>query len=216
MIFEYGETEIAHLKRRDKRLGEAIDRIGPIARSVNPDLFSSVVHHIVGQQISSAALATVWGRMTDTLGTVTPDTIVAAPEAQLQSCGITFKKAAYIKEFADAAACGDFDVDALRTLPDAEVIARLSALRGVGVWTAEMLMIFCLQRPDVVSFGDLAILRGMRMLYRHRKIDRVQFEKYRRRYSPCGTVASLYLWAVASGALPELTDPAPKKREVKR
>lgn len=216
MIFEYGETEIAHLKRRDKRLGEVIDRIGPIARSVNPDLFSSVVHHIVGQQISSAALVTVWGRMTDTLGTVTPDTIVAAPEAQLQSCGITFKKAAYIKEFAEATAYGDFDVDALRTLPDAEVIARLSALRGVGVWTAEMLMIFCLQRPDVVSFGDLAILRGMRMLYRHRKIGRAQFEKYRRRYSPCGTVASLYLWAVAGGALPELTDPAPKKREAKQ
>jgi len=74
-----------------------------------------------------------------------------------------------------------------------------------------MLLIFSLQRPDVVSFGDLAIQRGMRMLYRHRKITRQLFEKYRRRYSPYGTTASLYLWALAGGALPDLTDPAPKR-----
>ena len=74
-----------------------------------------------------------------------------------------------------------------------------------------MIMTFCMQRPNIVSFGDLAILRGMRMLYRHKKIDRAKFEKYRKRYSPYGTVASLYLWAIAGGALPELTDPAQKK-----
>lgn len=216
MIFEYGEAEISHLKRRDKRLGEVIDRIGKIRRGTDPDLFSSVVHHIVGQQISTAAQATVWARMTALLGAVTAETVRTAGLEELQSCGITFKKAAYIKEFAAKVACGDFDVDALRTQSDAEVVARLSALRGVGVWTAEMLMTFCLQRPDVVSFGDLAIQRGMRMLYHHRRIDRVRFERYRHRYSPYGTVAGLYLWAVAGGAVPELKDPAPKKQGAKR
>ena len=88
----------------------------------------------------------------------------------------------------------------------------LSSLDGVGVWTAEMLMTFSMQRPDIVSFGDLAIQRGMRMLYRHRAITRPLFDKYRRRYSPCGTVASLYLWAIAGGALPGVTDPAAKTK----
>jgi DNA-3-methyladenine glycosylase II len=74
-----------------------------------------------------------------------------------------------------------------------------------------MLLIFCLQRPDVMSFGDLAIRRGLRMLYRHRAIDRRLFDKYARRYSPCGTVASLYLWAIAGGAIPELRDHAAKE-----
>ena len=96
-------------------------------------------------------------------------------------------------------------------MPDELVIQELSALKGIGVWTAEMIMTFCMQRPNIVSFGDLAILRGMRMLYRHKEIDRAKFEKYRKRYSPYGTVASLYLWAIAGGALPELTDPAQKK-----
>ena len=76
-------------------------------------------------------------------------------------------------------------------------------------------MTFCMQRSNIVSFGDLAILRGMRMLYRHRKIDKVKFEKYRKRYSPYGTVASLYLWAIAGGAIPELTDPAEKLKTEK-
>lgn len=91
----------------------------------------------------------------------------------------------------------------------------MSALKGIGVWTAEMLMMFCMQRPDVFSFGDLAIHRGLRMLYHHRKIDKKLFEKYRRRFSPCGTAASLYLWAVAGGAIPEMKDYAPvgKKKE---
>ena len=73
-------------------------------------------------------------------------------------------------------------------------------------------MLFWMQRPDILSYDDLAIPRGMRMRYRHRKMDRKLFEKYRKRYSPYGSVASLYLWAIAGGALEGLTDPAPKKK----
>ena len=93
-----------------------------------------------------------------------------------------------------------------------EVIRELSSLKGVGIWTAEMILLFCMQRPDVFSYDDLAIQRGLRMLYHHRSIDRKRFEMYRRRFSPYGSVASLYLWAVAGGAIPELKDHKPKKR----
>ncbi len=97
------------------------------------------------------------------------------------------------------------------------VVACVTSLRGVGPWTAEMLLIFGLRRPDVVSWGDLAILRGMRMLYRKRSIDQRTFQRLQKRYSPYGTTASLYLWAIACGALPELTDPgAGRKPDKKR
>jgi DNA-3-methyladenine glycosylase II len=211
MYFEYGDKETEYLKRRDKRLGGAIDAIGHIEREVDGDLFSSVVPTIVGQQISSAAHKTVRTRLTNKLGEVSAEAVCAASREEIQTCGITFKKADCIKDFAAKVQSGAFDVDGLRSLPDADVISKLSALRGVGVWTAEMLMIFCLQKPDVMRFGDLAIHRGLRMLYRHRKIDRRLFDKYARRYSPCGTVASLYLWAIAGGAIPEIRDPAPSK-----
>lgn len=71
--------------------------------------------------------------------------------------------------------------------------------------------LFCLQRPNVFSYGDLAILRGMRMVYRHKEIDRARFEQYRKRFSPYCSIASLYFWAVSGGVLPELTDPAAPK-----
>ena len=92
------------------------------------------------------------------------------------------------------------------------MIRELSALKGIGVLTAEMILLFCMQRPDVFSYDDLAIQRGLRMVYHHRKIDRKLFEKYRRRFSPYCSVASLYLWAAAGGAVPGLKDYAPKKK----
>lgn len=215
MNFAYGETEIAYLKRRDKRLAEVIDRIGPIAREVDEDLFSAVVHHIVGQQISTKAQQSIWRRMLDALGTIDADAVLACGRERLQAFGITFRKADYILDFANRVQSGAFDLAAVAAMDDAEAIEALSALRGVGVWTAEMLLLFCLQRPNVFSYGDLAILRGIRMVYRHKEVTKARFERYRRRFSPYCSVASLYFWAVAGGAIPEMQDLAPKKERRK-
>ena len=212
MFFQYGEKEITYLKKKDKRLGEVIDRVGSVEREVDPDLFASVVHHIVGQQISTKAQATIWRRIREELGAVNAETILEAGVNRLQSLGISFRKAEYITDFAEKAASGVFDLEGIWEMSDEDAIRELSSLKGVGVWTAEMILLFCMERPNVLSYGDLAILRGMRMVYRHRKIDRPLFEKYRKRLSPYGSVASLYFWAVAGGAIPELTDPAPKRR----
>lgn len=211
MYFEYGNEELAVL-RRDKRMCEVIDRVGHIYREVDGDIFSSVVHHIIGQQISTKAQATVWQRMQDGLGEVNAETILAAGVPRLQSMGMTYRKAEYITDFAERVSRGEFDPDAVNGMSDDEAIRALSALRGIGVWTAEMILLFSMQRKNIFSYDDLAIQRGLRMLYRHRSIDRVRFEKYRRRFSPYCSVASLYLWAVSGGAIPELNDPAPKNK----
>ncbi len=212
MEFAYGEKELSYLRGKDKRLAQVIDRIGPVHRTVDTDLFSAVVHHIVGQQISTKAQATIWQRLVNALGTVSAGTVLSAGAEQLQALGISYKKAAYITDFARKVQDGSFDIEAVWAMSDQEAIAALSALKGVGVWTAEMTLLFCMQRPNVLSYDDLAIHRGMRMVYHHRKIDRKLFEKYRRRLSPYCSVASLYFWAVAGGALPELKDCAPKTK----
>lgn len=207
-FFAYGKTEIDYLKSRDRVLGSVIDQVGPVYREVDPDLFSSVVRHIVGQQISTKAQATIWERMKMKFGIVDADAVAEADISELQSFGITFRKAGYIQEFAEKVKSGVFDLERIPDLPDDEAVRALSSLKGVGVWTAEMILLFCLQRPDILSYEDLAIRRGLRMVYHHRNISRPQFEKYRRRYSPYGSVASLYLWAAAGGAIPGLKDPA--------
>ncbi len=210
--FAYGQKEIDYLSRKDKRLAAAMERIGPIQREVRPDLFDALMHSIVGQQIATKAQQTVWARLVLTLGKVTPATVDGADTAELQGVGLSFRKVGYMKAAARKVLQGDLDVEALRRMDDAGICTSLCTLDGVGVWTAEMLMLFSLQRPDVFSFGDLAILRGLRMLYRHRAVSRERFETYRRRYSPYGSVASLYLWAIAGGALPDLADPAASRR----
>ena len=213
MYFDYGAREVDYLKARDRVLGEVIDQVGHVEREVDPDLFSAVVHHIVGQQISTKAQATIWARMRERLGEVNARTVAAAGTAALQSVGISLRKAEYIQDFAGKVNSGAFDLQRVAALPDSEAIEALVTLKGVGVWTAEMILLFCLQRPDIFSFDDLAIQRGLRMVYRHRKIDRKLFEKYRRRFSPYGSVASLYLWAVAGGAIPGKKDPAPRPKK---
>ena len=216
MYFIYGDKEIEYLKSKDAQLEEVIDKVGHINRVVDADLFSSVVHHIIGQQVSMKAQQTIWERMHDCLGVISAETICAAKVDTLQSLGMTFRKAEYIKDFAAKVSSGEFDIEAVEHLSDEDAIAALASLKGIGVWTAEMILLFCLQRPNILSYDDLAIQRGMRMVYHHRKIDRKLFEKYRRRLSPCCSVASLYFWAVSGGAIPEMKDYAPKKKEGKK
>jgi DNA-3-methyladenine glycosylase II len=212
MFVEYDEKATDYLKAKDPKMAEVIERIGHIDRPADEDLFSSVVTSIIGQQISTKAQQTICRRMTERYGEVTPETIENASEEELQSLGMTFRKVSYIKDFAHKICCGEFDLDAVAAMSDEEAIKTLSSLKGIGVWTAEMILLFCLQRPDIFSYDDLAIQRGLRMIYHHRKVTRQQFEKYRRRFSPYCTAASLYIWAVAGGAIPEMKDYAPKKK----
>ena len=141
MNFLYSSTETDYLKSRDERLGEVIDRVGLIEREADSDLFSSVIHHIIGQQISTKAQATIWERMRRGLGEITPGTLLSTGEAKLQSFGITFRKADYLLDFARKIQDGSFDLDAVQHMSDEDAVRALSSLKGIGVWTAEMILL---------------------------------------------------------------------------
>jgi 3-methyladenine DNA glycosylase/8-oxoguanine DNA glycosylase len=195
--FVYGEEEIEYLKKRDKKLGAAIDQIGMIEREIILDPFQAIITSVVGQQISNKAADTVNARLLNLVGAIAPDNIGKANIEDIQKCGMSYRKAQYIKGIADAALNKTIDFNNLHKLSDEEIIKSLTSLYGVGVWTAEMLLIFSLARMDVLSFKDLAIVRGMMRLYGLEKVTKAQFEKYRKRYSPYGSVASLYLWELS-------------------
>lgn len=214
-IFNYGKKEIEYLTNADPALGAIIDKIGLIERTVIPDLFTSLVNSIVGQQISSKAMDTVWRRLEERFPEINPETLDKATLEEIQQCGMSMRKANYIKGVAEKIVSGELDVDELYTLSDEEVIKKLTALHGVGIWTAEMIMIFCMQRPNIMSWGDLAIQRGLRMLHRHEKIDRKLFQKYKRRYSPYASVASLYIWEISEDKY-DLLDYSPKSTKNKK
>ncbi|MNZ75550.1 DNA-3-methyladenine glycosylase 2 [compost metagenome] len=135
--------------------------------------------------------------MQQQLGDITPSNISVQSVDSIQKCGITMKKASCISHIAKLIYQGDFDLEELRNRSDDEVIAQLMTLDGVGKWTAEMLLINSMERPDVVSYGDIAIRRGLMKLYGLDSLTKKQFEMYSSRYSPYGSVASIYLWEIS-------------------
>ncbi|MBP2628089.1 MAG: DNA-3-methyladenine glycosidase [Firmicutes bacterium] len=199
IFFEYGQVEIEYLKGQDKKLGAVIDKIGLIQREVTPNVFSALIQSVLSQQISTKAAQTVCNRVDTLLNhDITPQSIRIAGLDAIKGCGMSQRKAGYILGIAEAALTGVVDFNTLNTLTDAEIIKKLAALNGIGVWTAEMLLIFSLGRPNVVSYGDLAIRRGIMNLYGLKELPKEIFERYRKRYSPYGSVASLYLWALSA------------------
>ncbi len=195
--FEYGKDEVEYLKSRDKVLGKAMDSVGHIDREIIPDLFEGIVYNIVGQQISMKAARTVWGRFTNKFGKVTPETLYNQDVEDIQKLGVSFRKAGYIKEVSRQVCEKELVIGELYMLPDDEVVKRLVKLPGIGVWTCEMLLIFSLNRMNVLSWQDLAIKRGIINLYGLDSLDKETFNELKERYSPYASVASLYLWEVA-------------------
>lgn len=198
MFFCYGRAETDYLASRDPVLGAAIDRIGHIDREVFPDLFEALINSIAGQQISGKALATVWARLCAAVGAVTPENLLAAGEERLRACGFSGRKVNYMLSAARAVADGALDIHRLVEKDDQEVIRTLTALPGVGRWTAEMLLTFSLQRPDVLAYDDFGIRKGLCRLYGLDSVSKAQFAAYRARYAPYATVAALYLWHIAA------------------
>jgi len=166
------------------------------------DLFYALVRSIVSQQLAVRAAEAIFERLRLLLGKMSPEDLLAADFDALRRCGLSGRKIEYLRGIAEAASSGAIDFESLAGKSDAEIISELVTLRGVGVWTAEMLLIFALGRPDVLSFNDLGIRRGIMMLNGWDSLTHADFERCRRRYSPYGTLASLYLWRVKDGGLP--------------
>lgn len=198
MFFKYGDKELSYLKKKDKKLSVVIDEFSFIQRELDSSLFLSVIHHIVGQQISNKAKDTILKRLYAYLGEINIDTILNTEDIKLKECGLSERKILYIKDFTHKVKYNLFNLDAIQNMSDEDAIKELISLKGIGVWTAQMILIFALNRLDIFSYDDLAIKRGLSLIYHHKEITKEVFLKYKKRFSPYGSVASFYIWAVAN------------------
>lgn len=204
MYFSYTDKELEFLAAKDGILGEYIEKKGRIEREMYPGVFSCVINSIAGQQISSAALNSVWERLVKISGGITAENLHCLSAEEIKMSGMSLKKAENIKAFAESVYKGETDIESLSEKSDEEVISELTAFRGVGRWTAEMVLIFAMNRKDVLSFGDFGIKKGICSLYGYEKITKEIFDDFKKRFSPYGSVASFYLW---EGAREELSFP---------
>jgi|SRR5690554_5890637 len=201
MYFKYSMEELESLKSKDDKLKKAIEKIGMIKRKTYPDLFYGLIKTIAGQQISTKAAATVWNNILEKVKRVTPENLNKTSIDEIQACGTSFRKAEYILLAAKAFALKELDINKLKELEDEAFIKELIKLKGVGVWTAEMLLIFSLNRMNVLSYNDLGIRRGIKRLYNLEDLDKEKFNQYKEKYSPYNSIASLYLWEISSGGI---------------
>ena len=148
------------LAARDPALARALDVAGPLPLRRRPDGFAALLNAIIGQQVSTASANAIWGRL-DAGGMTHPETVIAAGEDGLRAAGLSRQKIAYALVLAEAG----IDYEALRNAPDAEVIATLTAVKGIGVWTAEVYAMFALGRADVFAPGDLALQEAARLIF---------------------------------------------------
>ena len=160
------------------------------------DLFCDLAHSIVSQQLAVRAAEAVFGRVKALPGGLTPENLLAVDTKTLRSCGLSARKVEYLRGIAQAALAGELDGARLAQMANPEVIDSLVRLKGVGVWTAEMLLIFCFGRRDVLSTADLGVRRGLEILLGRTGFTPEELAEIRRRVSPCGTLASLYLWRI--------------------
>jgi len=196
--FSYTEKETDYLKDKDKKMAQLISAAGHIYREVNPDLYDALIDSIIGQQISTAAHNTIRKRIADRYLKLTKEKVNSLTDEELQSLGLSWRKVSYIRDITGKITSGEVDTDALQKMDDERVIKELIKLKGVGRWTAEMVLTFSMQRPDVLSYGDLAIRRGIMRLYGMEELSEDDFHRLTDKFSPYRTTAAMYIWYYAN------------------
>ena len=191
---EYWDAAKADLSATDSALGEVIAQNEEPALSSKGDLFLNLVSAIVSQQISTVAARTIWGRFEGLVGEVNPKSVLSRSHEELRGCGLSGRKAEYILEIAEAWQSGYADID-WDEASDVEVMEALTGLRGVGAWTAEMVLIFTLLRPDVFPVGDIGVVRAVERLYSEgERMSNDELIAKSQDWRPWRTVATWYLW----------------------
>jgi DNA-3-methyladenine glycosylase II len=187
---------INHLKKADPVMRGIIERVGACRIEYGDPTFHSLAEAIVYQQLNGKAALTIFKRFTDAAGSpVTPKGILKLSEQHMRAVGLSKQKSTYLRDLAAKTESGLLDFGRLQTMEEAAVIEHLTQVKGVGVWTAHMFLMFTMRRPDVLPTGDYGIQMAIKKYYRKRKLPKPKdMEKIAKAWSPYRSIACWYLW----------------------
>lgn len=187
---------LAHFKKNDPFLHEAGIRIETLTLSVHPDPFLRLCRSVVGQQLSVKAAQTIFERFEKLFKKgVNPADLIEIQNDDLRACGISYTKISYLKDLAQKVLAQELNLDELQNFSNKKVIDTLVKVKGIGVWTAEMFLMFSLGREDVFSYGDLGLRNAIKKLYKlKQKPTQRQIEKLTKKWAPYRTYAAMILW----------------------
>jgi DNA-3-methyladenine glycosylase II len=187
---------INHLRQSDPVLAEIIDQVGRFRLEYKPPTFHSLARSIVFQQLSGKAASTIFGRLVAaTSDPLEPAAVLKLDVADMRPLGLSQQKASYVRDLAQRTASGEIRFDRLLRLPDEKIIAELTQVKGVGVWTVHMFLIFALRRPNVLPIGDLGIRNAVQRAYKLKQTPTsIDIQRIAEPWHPYCSVASWYLW----------------------
>ncbi len=187
---------INHLKKVDPILAAIIDRIGPCRMQFGDPTFHSLAEAILYQQLNGRAAETIFNRFTGLAGNpLTPTGILKLTDAEMRGVGLSKQKTAYLRDLAEKTQAGLLEFERLPELPEKEVIEHLTQVKGVGVWTAHMFLIFTLRHPDILPTGDYGVQAAIKKHYKKRKWPKPAImEKIAKPWAPYRSIACWYLW----------------------
>ena len=190
------QNEIEYLKKQSSEFRALIELIGDVEVEIIEDYFTALVSQIVYQSISFKAATKIWQRIYNNYKPLTPESILSIPFEDLKGQGLTNSKTKYIRNIATAFLSNEINLNFIEQ-SDEEVINEVTKIKGVGIWTAQMFLIFSLDRPNVISYGDIAIRKGIEWLYDiDHPLTKEEFRYYKDIFAPYGTTASHYLWEI--------------------
>lgn len=195
-------TAIRHLKTCDPVLGALIERVGPYRIEFREPSFETLVRSIVFQQLSGKVARVIYGRLASVLpdGRVTPEGVLGLRFERMRRLGLSRQKTVYIRDLARHTVKGKVTFEQLPGFPDEDVITHLTAVKGIGEWTAQMFLIFALRRHNVLPTGDLGIRSAIKKAYGLAELPKPhEVEELARGWHPYCTVASWYLWRSLDG-----------------
>jgi 3-methyladenine DNA glycosylase/8-oxoguanine DNA glycosylase len=192
----YNQKANDYLSEKSSEMKALIDLTGPVKTFKITDPFEGLVSQIIYQSISMKAGNTIWSRFKENIYPITPESILNQSYDDIKAIGLSHSKTQYIIHVADA-----FYNDTINThfddLTDDQIITELTKIKGVGEWTAQMMLIFCFERPNVISYKDFGIRKGIEWLFDiDHKLTKEEFQYYKELFSPYATTASHYLWEV--------------------
>ncbi|MBV8206037.1 MAG: DNA-3-methyladenine glycosylase 2 family protein [Acidobacteria bacterium] len=190
------QAALLHLRNADPVLAAIIERVGAFRMSYREPEFASLARSIVFQQLNGRAALTIWNRLEERTGApVTPQGVLKLRMPTLRKIGLSRQKAGYLRDLARRALGGEIRFESLAALADPDVIAALTTVKGIGVWTAQMFLMFALRRPNVLPTGDYGIRLAMQRAYRMRVLPGpAPMQKLAKSWHPYCSIACWYLW----------------------
>lgn len=203
-IWDRPDSIMDAISQNDPVMKDLVERVGKIDLKPGGDYFESIVQSIIYQQIAGSAAASIYGKLVEAVRSeMVPGNLNELSDDQIRKCGVSPQKLRYLRDLTEKVISGNLDLDSIHKLNDNEIIEELTKVKGIGVWTAQMFLIFTLGRPDVFPSRDLGIQNAMKKQYRIRgKVTEARITRIARKWSPYRTAATWFLWKSENMKLP--------------